>query len=307
MEIFNTLIDDFIKFEKAKHFSQNTLESYMSDLKQFQLYLLTRFEDYLIDYRQIDKPMIQDFLISLSENNISNRSLERKIASIKEFFKYLFISNLIDKNPAKGIKYPKFSRKLPSFFTEEEMNLLIDSPDLTSKFGVRNLSIILLFYSSGLRISELCGLKMNNINLKNRLVTVKGKGNKERVVPITEQAINALNDYLRIRPTFKPKVDNFFVSKSGIALNRMELNAIIKKYFQQIARGSNSSPHTLRHTFATHLLEGGANIRAIQEMLGHESVATTEIYTHVSTKSLQSIYKKSHPRSKDKTNNKIDK
>ncbi|MCB5249968.1 MAG: tyrosine-type recombinase/integrase, partial [Candidatus Cloacimonetes bacterium] len=254
MKLFIERIDDFIKYEKSKHFSQNTLNSYRSDLLQFQEYIINRFEGFLIDYTKIDKAMIQDFLIDLSERNLSNRTLERKIASLKEFFKYLYISGLIKDNPAKAIKYPKYSKKLPTFFSYDEMQALFALPDLSSKFGIRNLAIMQLFYSSGLRISELCELTINSINLRNRLVTVIGKGNKERIVPITDDAIKALTDYQRIRHTFKPKDNNYFVSKSGIALKRTELNEIIRKYFVQIARDENSSPHTLRHTFATHLL-----------------------------------------------------
>jgi len=299
---FHDFISKFIQYEKAKNFSDNTLIAYESDLYQFQEYLIARFEGYQIILKEIDKYMIQDYMIELSNQHISNRSLERKITSIREFFKYLYMEDYIQINPAKTIHSPKYSKKLPISLTSEELSKLCEIPNQTTPFGSRNIAIIKLFYSSGLRASELCNLLLNDIQLTQKKVVVTGKGNKQRVIPVSDDAILAIDQYLSVRNHFKPQSNHMFVSKSGIALTYTEIYKILKMYFRQTSKESSCSTHTLRHTFATHLMENGADIRAIQEMLGHESISTTEIYTHVAVSNLKKVYKKLHPRSKpDKT------
>jgi len=238
-------------------------------------------------------------MIEMSQKNLSNRSIERKTIAVKEFFKYLYVNDIIAKNPSKLIKTPKYQKKLPNYFTITEMNSLLDLPLQNSKFGIRNLAILELMYSSGLRISEVAGIKLNDISLSQELLKVMGKGSKERIVPIIDPALIAVKRYLEIRSSFKPKdVDYLFVSKSGLKLDRMEAAAIVKKYISQIAHSSGYSAHTIRHTFATHLLSNGADIRAIQEILGHASITSTEIYTHVSMEEIKEVYHRVHPRSK---------
>ncbi len=298
MKVFHELIEDFIQYEKSKNLSQNTLSAYQSDLYQFQEYIINRFESCLINAEQIDKRMIQDFNIELSQGRISNRSLERKCIAVKEFFKYLFLTGLIPKNPAKTIHSPKYSKKLPVYLTNDEIEELTKIPDQNTKYGIRNLAIIELFYSSGLRASELCNIKLSDLDLKKKWLVVTGKGNKQRVVPVSDNAVNIIQSYCTIRGSFKPQISNLFVSKSGIALTYLEIYDILKKYFRQTGTNHSCSTHSLRHTFATHLMENGADIRAIQEMLGHESITTTEVYTHVARKNLQNVYKRTHPRSK---------
>lgn len=275
--------------------------AYQNDLFQFQEYLIDKFENYMIDINQISKKMIQDFMIELSLDHNKNRTIERKTIAVKEFFKFLFINNMIDKNPCKGIRTPKYQKKLPQYFSMEEMKTLLDLPDLNSKFGIRNQAIIELTYSSGLRASEIASLKIENISLNQKTVKVFGKGKKERIIPLTDPAILSISRYLKCRNTFNPSSSHLFVSKSGQALNFSEIYQILQRYIKQIVKHKGYSTHTIRHSFATHLLENGADLRAIQEMLGHESITTTEIYTHLSMTNLKDIYKRTHPRSKKET------
>ncbi len=301
MKSFADLIDLFISFEKSRNYSINTIQAYQNDLFQFQEYLIDKFENYMIDVNQITKKMIQDFMIELSLDNKKNRTIERKTIAVKEFFKFLFINDLINKNPCKGIRTPKYQKKLPQYFSMDEMNTLLELPDLNSKFGIRNQAMIELTYSSGLRASEIADLKLENLSLSQKMIKVFGKGKKERIVPLTDPAILSINRYLKCRNSFNPASSHLFVSKSGLPLDFSEIYQILQIYIKQIVKHKGYSTHTIRHSFATHLLENGADLRAIQEMLGHESITTTEIYTHLSMSNLKDIYKRTHPRSKKET------
>ncbi|MBI9032345.1 tyrosine recombinase [bacterium] len=292
---------EYLKYLKALGKSSNTLESYQRDLLQFVDFLNLKYETITIE--EIDRHIIRDFMGYLYESlNNSNRSISRKLTALKGFFKYCVINKLMTSNPTLTMKNPKFEKKIPRFFSEKDMELLLSLPDLSSKFGVRNLAILELFYSSGLRITELIILTLTSIDFTEKIIKVHGKGDKTRLIPVGRKAIEAIQNYLSIRGTFLSKFSGniLFLSKSGKPLDRLELKAILSQYLQLVGQKKGYSPHTLRHTFATHMLSNGADLRAIQEMLGHANLSTTEIYTHVSLTDLTRTVNDLHPRSKKK-------
>jgi len=229
---------------------------------------------------------------------LSKSSLRLKIAAIKSFFKFAFKKDLIEKNPAAFIKSPKKEKKLPSYLTENEVNSLIESIIDKDPINLRNKALIELIYSSGLRISEALNLNVTSIDFSNKSVKVLGKGNKERIVPIGEKALLALSNYLVSRSQLKQ--DNLekalFLSKKGKRMNAVEAYRVINSLMKLHTEAKQKSPHILRHTFATHLLDNGADIKAVSEMLGHSSLSSTQVYTHLSIERLKNAYKKAHPK-----------
>jgi site-specific recombinase XerD len=199
-----------------------------------------------------------------------------------------------------NLQIPKFDKTLPKYFSEKEMEALLNIPELSTKFGVRNKAILELIYSCGMRISEIADCRMNQIDLNTKIIRIIGKGNKERLVPIGRMAIKAIKSYMRIRNQFvsKDSDDTLFLSKSGKSLSADEIREILERYIMLVAKTKGYSPHSIRHSFATHLISHGADLRAVQEMLGHSNLSTTEIYTHLSLKDLKKVYNQAHPRSK---------
>lgn len=301
MKIQN-IIEEYLQYLKALGKSENTLAAYRRDLNQFRDFLFSKYDkDLLISH--IDRYIIRDFMGYLYEEmSNTNRSISRKLTALKGIFKYCLTHNYIDKNPTLTMKNPKYEKKIPQYFSEEDMDFLLSLPNLSSKFGVRNLALLELFYSSGLRISEMIILTLRSIDFNNQIVKVLGKGNKSRLVPIGSKALQAINNYLAIRHSFLSDFsgDILFLSKSGRPLSRKELATILNQYLKLVGQKKGYSPHTLRHTFATHMLSHGADLRAIQEMLGHANLSTTEIYTHVSLRDLTKAVNDLHPRSKKK-------
>lgn len=295
-------IDKFIENIRIEGKSVNTQYGYRLDLEQFNKFLIPFFPDGKVEVKEISTLMVRDFLRDLHDKPDKNRSLARKTASLKMFFRYLKLQHIIDKNPVEKMDTPKFEKPLPKFFTEEEINLLLRIPEADTKFGIRNRAIFELIYSSGLRIGEVCNVLLRDLDLKNCLLRVKGKGNKERIVPVGRPAIQSIGNYLSIRPTFDPegREDHLFLTKSGKPFYNRQLNIILQHFIRLIALQKGYSPHTIRHSFATHLLKNGADLRAIQQMLGHENLSTTETYTHVTLEDIKEAYHKSHPRSKEK-------
>ncbi len=300
--VFFEYIQEYLSYLKSRNCSQNTIIAYHRDLLDFQEYLMKYFEDYKIEIRDITAQMLRDYMFSLVEKNLLNRSIERKIIPIKELFRFLIRQDYLEHNPLRRIKTPKYKRKLPHFFTEDEMVRLLELPVLSENTGIRDRAILELFYSSGLRISEMAGINIDDVDLKNEVVKVFGKGSKERLVPMTELAVSALSDYFKIRFTFAPKLQekSVFLTTKGLRISTYIIYKIVKSYINQIISEKGFSPHTLRHSFATHLLSHGADIRAIQEMLGHEDIGTTEVYTHVTMEDIKSVYSQTHPRSKER-------
>ena len=281
--------------------SPRTITAYMKDLSQFYNFIERYFEDSDIQLDQISPQMIRDWFLHLHKQQVGNRSLARKAAALQSFFSWLKLTNRISKNPMDKIKRPKFEKGLPHYFTEEEMLNLLNLPDQSNIFGVRNRAILELLYSSGLRISELADLQLNDIDLKRGLVRVKGKGNKERIIPVGKSAIEAIESYLPVRDNLKQEYSSnkLFLTKSGKDFDHRQLYKILHHYFQLIARQKGYSPHTIRHSFATHLLARGADLRALQEMLGHSNLETTAIYTHLTLDDIKKAYHKGHPRGKE--------
>ncbi|MCK9329330.1 MAG: tyrosine-type recombinase/integrase [Candidatus Cloacimonetes bacterium] len=294
-------IEEFKVYLQSQNCAKNTILAYLSDINDFHIYLIKENRD---NIHSIDKEIIRAYLIFLMENHISNRSISRKVSSIKVFCKFLLINDYLSINPAKYVKTPKYSKKLPVFFSVEEIFELCDLPVSDNKFGIRDKALFEMFYSSGLRISEVADISIKDIDFKQNLITVIGKGSKKRVVPITISCIEKLNNYLKIRDSFSPEdTEILFVSKSGKQLDRNQLYAIMKKYINQISSKSGYSPHTIRHTFASHLLQNGADLLSIKEMLGHSNLSTTEIYTHINPENVRSEYLRGHPRAKNESHN----
>ncbi len=296
------LIENYKKELYAKGSSKHTIKAYLTDIRQFFAFIEHYFPNNDVILNDISKIMIRDFLRNFSYSNYSNITLSRKITAIKSFFNYLVINSIITENPALKIKQPKIDKKIPTYFTEKEMELMLKIPDLSTKFGIRNRAILELIYSCGLRISEVTGCRLDDLDMNRELIKVIGKGDKTRFIPLGRVAQEYLHKYLQIRYKFLTEKSDtsLFLSKSGKPLLADELRAILARYIKLIARTKGYSAHTIRHSFATHLLSRGADLRAIQEMLGHKNLATTEKYTHVSFPDLLKAYKLAHPRSGEK-------
>jgi len=256
----------------------------------------------MISPEQVKLKDLQDFLKWINELGLSASSQARIVSGIKSFFKYLLLEDIIKDSPAELLESPKIGRKLPDTLEVEEINRLIDAIDLSTPEGVRNKAMLETLYGCGLRVSELINLKISNLYFNDGFLKVTGKGDKERLVPIGSQAIKYIKIYLEnIRIHLEVKKgseDILFLNNRGKGLSRVMVFLIIKNLAEKIGLKKNISPHTFRHSFATHLIEGGADLRAIQEMLGHESITTTEIYTHLDREYLRISILRFHPRSK---------
>jgi integrase/recombinase XerD len=287
---------NFLKLERA--LSHNSIEAYRNDIKKFIQYLEAKRLSLLPD--QIETDHLQNFIHWINELGISPRSQSRVISGIKAFFRYFLIENYIQKDPTELIEAPKIGRELPKVLSVEEINELIEAIDLSQAEGQRNKAIVETLYSCGLRVSELINLKLSNLYFNEGFIRIIGKGNKERLIPISNKAMKEINYYLEDRNKLNINPDHediLFLNRRGKQLTRVMVFTIIKRLAQKANLTKDISPHTLRHSFATHLIEGGADLRAIQEMLGHESIITTEIYTHLDRKYLRETIIEHHPRS----------
>ncbi len=244
-------------------------------------------------------------MISLQEKNISRRSIARKLAALKSFFKYLTREEIIQQNHALSIKMPKFEKKLPEFIPLSEVEKILALPQVGTFEGLRDLAILELFYGTGIRLSELINLTEKNLMLEENLVRIHGKGNKERIIPLGMAAQKMILQYLDIRPQYAEKdVENLFVLKTGKKMYPIAIQRMMKKYLSGTSNISKKSPHIFRHTYATHLLNAGAGIRVVKDLLGHENLSTTQVYTHLSIDHLKNIYNRAHPGASDKSTNK---
>ena len=282
-----------------RNYSKHTVKAYITDISEFCRVIkekkLVREKDGGIDFGSIDEAPVRAYISWLYTRN-SRTSISRKLASVRTFFEFLIRNGAVKNNLAKLVPTPRGEKRLPTFLTVDEVVKLLDIEGSGETTQSRDIAIIELLYSSGLRVSELVGVNLNDIDLNNLTVKVLGKGNKERIVPVGSKAAQALTEYLRARTDMNPKGDFLFVNSRGDRLNVRSVDRIIKKYAVLAGIPKNVSPHVLRHTFATHLLGGGADLRAIQEMLGHKSLSTTQRYTHTSIEKLMEIYDKTHPR-----------
>ncbi|MCH7517479.1 MAG: tyrosine recombinase XerC [Candidatus Dadabacteria bacterium] len=297
MDKYLSSFEDFLSSER--NYSKHTLKAYIADIKEFGLVLkdmgLISADNGEIDFAHMDETPIRTFISRLYGKN-KRVSISRKLASIRTFFEFLIRNGTIKSNPAKLVPTPKGEKRLPTFLTVDEVVKLVETPGSDNVYESRDRAILELLYSCGLRVSELVGINLNNLDLTSMSVKVLGKGNKERMVPLGSKACTAIKTYLRQRLDLKPEDDYLFVNSRGGRLSTRSIDRIIKKYAAISGIPKNISPHVLRHTFATHLLGGGADLRAIQEMLGHKSLSTTQRYTHISIEKIMEIYDKTHPR-----------
>jgi len=301
--ILDTYLKEYLYYLKiTKNLSKNTIASYERDLKAYIEFIKDNYQ--IRDLNQIQQDHIHNFTRHLSRKKNSNKTITRKLSSIRSFHRYLMSENIVDKDISRKIKKPKTKQSLPTVLNIKEIDAMIELTYADEgALDLRNQALIELAYGSGLRVSELLNLNISDLHLNKGLVNVIGKGNKERIIPINENTKLALQRYIiDARPILNPKVnDRLFLNKFGRPLSRVGFFKLIKKLAEKADIKKTISPHTLRHSYATHLLENGANLRTVQELLGHEDILTTELYTHVSKKHVSKIYNDAHPRArKDK-------
>ena len=302
------LIESFSTYIRIeKNMSENTHRNYMSDLRQFFEFLKDQNlcvgkTGEKIDVTRIDHVVIRAYLAELYKRN-KKTSIARKLAALRSFFRFLIREKGLSLNPAASIFTPKQEKHIPSFLPVDDMFRLVEQPSFSDTLGLRDKAILEVLYSCGMRVSELVGLNIDDVDFNMGIVKVRGKGKKERIVPIGKKALEALEDYMREREALRKKSPSesndspIFLNYRGGRLTSRSVGRIVKKYTFECGVMRDISPHSIRHTFATHLLDAGADLRAIQELLGHESLKTTQKYTHISIDKLTQIYDKAHPRS----------
>lgn len=292
---FNQLVTDFGNYLRLERgLASNTIEAYASDLAHLQTFLA----DAGLDVETVKSDDIHTFLASLRDLGIGARSQARLLSAVKTFYRYLLSEKVIEANPAADIESPVLKRGLPDVLSVEDIDAMEGAIDLDSNEGLRNLAIIEMLYGSGLRVSELCDARISMLNLSEGWLLVSGKGSKQRMVPVSPSAVRLLHDWLAQRQLMNIKkgdADTLFLNRRGGKLTRVMIFYIVKELALRAGVPGKVSPHTLRHSFATHLLEGGASLRAIQEMLGHECLSTTEIYVHLDRTRLRTELLRCHP------------
>jgi len=296
-------VNGFLEYlEKERSYSRHTIKAYETDLIQFSRFVKEYGGTGSFDVSSVDKKTVQHFVGSLTEKGLSPKSTGRKLASIKSFFRYLLKHALVESNPASAVKAPKQPATLPKFLQIEVLEQILSHSDEDDWQLKRDKTILELLYSTGIRLSELVAIDMSDIQIdqEKELYTVKvfGKGGKERIVPFGGKAAEALGFYFKERNIHVQKDldDNpLFISKQGLRISPRTVQSRLKKLFDSVAAGSGFTPHLMRHTFATHLLDHGADIRAVKELLGHASLSSTQIYTHLETKKMKKIFKQAHP------------
>lgn len=287
----------FLALEKS--LSENSIEAYLRDVERLTQFL--ELKAYNISPKEIELTHLQQFLVWVNELGLSATSQARTISGIKGFYKYLLLEDIVNTDPTAMLETPKLGRKLPDVLNVDDINAIIDAIDLSKSSGQRNKAMLETIYSCGLRVSELVNLKISNLYFNDGFIKVTGKGDKERLVPIGNTAIKYINIYkneVRCHEQAQKEQEDFlFLNGRGKKLSRVMVFTIIKQLATKIGLKKHISPHTFRHSFATHLIEGGADLRAVQEMLGHESITTTEIYTHLDREYLRQAIIQFHPRS----------
>ncbi len=283
----------YLRIEKGM--TSNTIEAYTNDVQKLLQYTASGN----LSLQDVDRGTLHDFVCTLQDVGIGARSQARVISGIKSFFRYLKLDGYIDEDPALQLEMPQTGRHLPEVLTVEEIDAMLSSIDLSTAEGQRNRAILEVLYSCGLRVSELVGLRLSQLYLQDEYICVEGKGNKQRLVPISQQAVREIERYMSDRATLDIKAgeeDYLFLNRRGRHLSRVMVFYIVRDACERCGIKKSVSPHTLRHSFATHLLENGANLRAIQQMLGHESITTTEIYVHLDKHFLRQEVLEHHPR-----------
>ncbi|MFD2672828.1 site-specific tyrosine recombinase XerD [Marinicrinis sediminis] len=288
----------YISVEKG--LSVNTLQSYERDLTQFALYIKETFQ--VQEVQQIKKQHVTSYLLHGRQQGKASASISRSLVAIRGFFQFLQIERWIDKNPIQHLEMPKQEKRLPKALSIEEVDRLLQAPDVKEKAGLRDKAMLEILYASGMRVTELLDLNMDSVHTGMGFVRCIGKGSKERIIPLGKISLTCVHEYVEMaRPHFvrkQPQEDALFVNQKGVRMTRQGFWKIIKKYGSELGIKKELTPHTLRHSFATHLLENGADLRAVQEMLGHADISTTQIYTHVTKSKMKEIYDRAHPRAK---------
>ncbi len=294
--------ENYMRLERS--FSEQTIEAYTSDIRKLDFFLEEHFSE--ISITQIQLKELSQFIFYLNELGLGAATQARNTSALKAFFKFLIIENIINDNPSELIDSPQLNRKIPEVLSFEEVNLFLNSFDMSVEHGRRNRAIFEVIYACGLRVSEVINLKLTDLFLDIGFLKVIGKNNKQRLVPIGEEASKFLQLYLderKLKKNIKKEAENIvFLSKQGKSLSRIMIFYITKETGQKAKISKTISPHTFRHSFATHLVEGGADLKAVQDMLGHESITTTEIYTHLDRDYLKDIIMTYHPRNTKKSN-----
>ncbi|MBE9466701.1 MAG: tyrosine-type recombinase/integrase [Bacteroidetes bacterium] len=298
-----TAFINYIKYEK--HYSSYTIRSYKNDLQQYCAFCEKNYKDF--DPLSANHKIIRKWIIFLMENNLSSRSIGRKLSTLKTFYKFLIREKIIENNPLDKVISPKIVKKLPSFVEKSKMDLLLDNVEFTNDYkGNRDKLIITTFYLTGIRLSELINLKINDIDYQMLTIKVLGKRNKERLIPFNRNFLKTLNDFKIVRKQYidqlESNIDNnydnefFFLTQKGKKMYPKSVYRIVNKYLAIVTTNEKKSPHVLRHTFATHMLNNGADLNAIKELLGHANLSATQIYTHNTFEKLKKSYKQAHPR-----------
>lgn len=293
--MYKDLFLKYLQFEKR--FSENTIKSYENDLNQFSDFIEMEFKE--TELHLINEKIVRAWIVSLMEKDFSTLSINRKISTLKTFFKFLLREGHVKINPMDKVITPRNSKKLPAFVEEKQISNLLDDYSFGNDFkGIRNKTIVEMFYNTGMRLSELINLRSIDLDIKNGTLKVLGKRNKERILPLHPSFINSLNFYIESRDKEFIKLDHdyFFVTDKGNKLYEKFVYRIVNRYLNMVTTIEKKSPHILRHTFATHLLNRGADLNAIKELLGHANLAATQVYTHNTFEKLKTIYKQAHPR-----------
>jgi|TARA_Y100000310_G_scaffold340563_1_gene436803 tyrosine recombinase XerC len=299
MDSAATLSEFYLYLKKERGFSDHTIKAYQNDLTRFINFLPNNISE----FDQVNRQAIRGFLASEFDSKyrgkpISNKTVARRLASIKSFYKYLMRSEQITHNPAIHVKTPKVPKSLPNFIDQKVIDALMESPDDSTDIGLRDRAIMELFYSTGMRLSELIALNIGSVDAQKQLVKVHGKGDKERLIPFGNRAKFWLENYLKNRVlsfNSRPKTTPLFVNAKKNRVPTSTVQRRIRNYIKFVAEGNRLGPHILRHSFATHLMDRGADIRAVKDLLGHSSLSSTQVYTHVQPEKMKKVYEQAHP------------
>jgi tyrosine recombinase XerC len=299
MANLNKHITDFILYaEQEKGYSVHTITSYSNDLNRFDLFMKSYTNNPKWTVDKIDRQTIRHFLGKEFEEDFSSRTVARRLATIKSFCKYIHKNDVIKTNPSTNVKTPKTPKTLPVYIREKSIEDLMNSPKADTMIGIRDRALLELFYSTGMRLSELVNLNLGDFNSDQQCVRVFGKGKKERLIPYGNRAKISIDNYI-VKRGISIKTGDAkepcFINSKGMRISTRTVQRRVSMYLQQIAEGSSLGPHTLRHSFATHMLERGADIRALKDLLGHSSLSSTQVYTHIQPEKMKEIYKQAHP------------
>ncbi|MEP1034372.1 tyrosine-type recombinase/integrase [Ekhidna sp.] len=290
------MVETFLKYLSfEKRYSKHTIEAYRKDLQQFTDFLISDFETSELD--TVRHIQIRNWIVALMDDGLSPKSVNRKIATLKSFYKFLLAREYVDANPTSQIKPLKTEKDLPSFVKEEEMTELLDRVEFSSDFsGQRDKLLLELLYSTGIRLAELQGLEETDINIYEKTIRVLGKRNKERIIPIGNSLVQLIETYRNLKRSMEMTEPNLLLTDGGKSLYPMFIYRKVKKYLTAVTTLSKKSPHVMRHTFATHLLNKGADLNAVKDLLGHTSLAATQVYTHNSIEKLKAAFDQAHPK-----------